>query len=38
MLNVPLSERQDVIENIMEILTTHGVLEREECGDFGPTD
>ena len=35
MLNIPLAERQDVIENIMEILATHGVLEREDNEEFG---
>jgi ATP-dependent helicase YprA (DUF1998 family)/very-short-patch-repair endonuclease len=35
MLNIPLAERQDVIENIMEILATHGVLEREDNDEFG---
>jgi len=34
-LNLPMVERQDVIEYIMELLATHGVLEREDCGDFG---
>ena len=35
MLNLPLAERQDVIEDIMELLATHGILEREDVGDYG---
>ena len=35
MLNLPLAERQDVIEDIMDLLATHGILEREDVGDYG---
>ena len=35
LLNLPLAERQDVIEEIMELLATHGILEREDVGEYG---